>query len=80
MTLEGDLKLGRKRLGPNGGCAVLPPAPKLAAAGFDAFLFSWGVAVKMEYSFKNKDLCVFGKSRISSMGQFIEQILLHTLS
>lgn len=33
----------------------------------------------MEYSFKNKDLCVFGRSRISSKRQFIEQILLYTL-
>lgn len=33
----------------------------------------------MEYSFKNKDLYVFGISRISSKRRFIEQILLYTV-
>ena len=33
----------------------------------------------MEYSFENKDLGVFGTSRIPSTGQFIEQVTLYTL-
>lgn len=34
----------------------------------------------MKCSFKNNDLCAFSNSRVSSMVQFIERVLLYTLS
>lgn len=33
----------------------------------------------MEYSLKNKDLCAFGRPRISSTPLFAEQVLVYTL-
>lgn len=35
---------------------------------------------RVEYSLKNKDLCASSEPGISSTGQFIEQVLLYTLS
>ena len=39
LTVRGDLKLGRKEVPLNWGCAVRPAAHKLAAAGVGAYLF-----------------------------------------
>lgn len=79
MAIQRVFGPGSKGNHPNGGRAMRRAAPKLAAAGFGAFLFSWGVSVKMEYSFDNKDLGMFGTPRMSSTGQLIEQVLLYKL-